>query len=53
MIINFFSSWTSADWVNITLSLLLFIAGAWVTKFLGAKQETTLKEVRDLTRGNF
>lgn len=48
MIYSFFSSWTTADWVSITLSLLLFIAGAWVSKVLGINQEKILKEVRDL-----
>jgi hypothetical protein len=45
MIHSFFSSWTIADWVNTSLSLLLFVAGGWVTKFLGAKQEQNLKEI--------
>lgn len=48
MNLGFFSTWTSADWVSISLSIFLFIAGAWVTRILGAKQEQVVKEVRDL-----
>ena len=48
MIYNFFSSWSTADWVGVILSLILFVAGAWVTRVLGAKQEQTLNEVHSL-----
>jgi hypothetical protein len=45
---QFLADWTSADWVAVLSSIILFVAGAWVSKVLGDKQEKTIREVHVL-----
>lgn len=45
---NIFFTWNIADIISISLSIILFLAGAWVAKNINTSQEKTLQEIHDL-----